>query len=77
MTKYFILNLLLTFAIAFLVYSGFLAFQAGNQLIVFLAIAILIVLIYLKMALLKIVKKEAKAKSSAAAPRMKTKKGAK
>ncbi|HLS93946.1 hypothetical protein BC792_1182 [Sphingobacterium allocomposti] len=58
MTKYFILNILLNFAIAFLVYGGIMAFQAGNQLYLFIAIALLVVMIYLKVVLLKVVKKD-------------------
>ncbi|MFD1769311.1 DUF6358 family protein [Sphingobacterium suaedae] len=57
MTKYFILNVVLNFAIAFLVYGGIMSFQAGNQLYVFIAIAVLVVMIYLKVVLLKIVKR--------------------
>ena len=55
MTKYFILNVVLTLAIAFLVYSGVMSFQAGNQLYLFISIALMVVLIYLKVVLLKIV----------------------
>ncbi len=57
MTKYFILNIVLNLAIAFLVYSGIMSFQSGNHLFLFISIALLVVLIYLKMVLLKIVKK--------------------
>lgn len=57
MTKYFILNIVLNFAIAFLVYSGIMSFRAGNQLFLFLSIALLVVLIYLKVVLLKVVKR--------------------
>ncbi|WP_187444012.1 DUF6358 family protein [Sphingobacterium phlebotomi] len=57
MTKYFIFNIVLNLAIAFLVYSGIMSFQSGNHLFLFISIALLVVLIYLKMVLLKVVKK--------------------
>jgi len=57
MTKYFLLNIVLNLAIAFLVYSGIMSFQSGNHLFLFISIALLVVLIYLKLVLLKIVKK--------------------
>lgn len=57
MTKYFILNIVLNLAIAFLVYSGIMSFQSGNHLFLFISIALLVVLVYLKTVLLKIVKK--------------------
>ena len=60
MKKYFILNVLLNFAIAFIVYSGIVSFQTGNQMILFISIALLVVLVYLKVVLLKVVRKEAK-----------------
>ncbi|KGE14703.1 DUF6358 family protein [Sphingobacterium deserti] len=63
MTKFFILNVVLNFAIAFLVYSGIKSFQANNHLFLFISIAVMIVLIYLKVVLLKIVKKDAAAKA--------------
>lgn len=77
MSKYFIFNLLLTFAIVFLGYSGFLAYQAGNQLILFIALALLVVMVYLKTVLLKVVKKEAKKRAETPKPIVKNKKGAK
>ena len=58
MKKQFILNLLLNLGIIFLVISGFQAYEAGNMLFVGLALAISIVLIYLKIVLLKHVKQE-------------------
>ncbi|MFD2596940.1 DUF6358 family protein [Sphingobacterium griseoflavum] len=64
MTKYFILNVVLNFAIAFLVYSGIMSFQSGNHLFLFVSIALLVVLVYLKVVLLKIVKKNAAAKAN-------------
>ncbi len=58
MKKQFILNLLLNLGIIFLVMSGISAYQSGNMLILGLAIAISIVLIYLKVVLLKHVKSD-------------------
>lgn len=63
MTKYFILNVVLNFAIAFLVYSAVVSYQSGNQLVLFAAVALLVVLVYLKVVLLKVVKKNAKEKA--------------
>ncbi|TDS14919.1 DUF6358 family protein [Sphingobacterium paludis] len=65
MTKFFILNVVLNFAIAFLVYSGIKSFQANNHLFLFISIAVMIVLIYLKVVLLKVVKKNAATKAQA------------
>ncbi|MGO1243164.1 MAG: DUF6358 family protein [Sphingobacterium sp.] len=59
MTKYFILNIVLNFALAFVVYSGVVSYQLGNQTVLFIAIALLVVLVYLKVVMLKIVKKNA------------------
>lgn len=56
MKKYFVLNIVLNLAIAFLVYSGITSFRTGNQLILFISIALLVVLVYLKIVLLKVVK---------------------
>ncbi len=58
MKKHFILNLLLNLGIIFLIMSGVAAYQSGNMLILGLSIAIGIVLIYLKVVLLKYVRKE-------------------
>ncbi len=58
MKKQFVLNLLLNLGIIFLVMSGVAAYQSGNMLILGLSIAISIVLIYLKVVLLKYVKKD-------------------
>lgn len=60
MTKYFILNIVLNLAIAFIVYSGIVSFQTGNHLFLFITIALLVVLIYFKVVLLKIVKRDVK-----------------
>jgi hypothetical protein len=57
MTKYFILNIVLNLAIAFIVYSGILSFQTENHLFLFISIALLVVLIYFKVVLLKVVKR--------------------
>lgn len=56
MKKQFILNLLLNLGIIFLVMSGISAYQSGNMLILGIAIAVSVVLIYLKVVLLKHVK---------------------
>lgn len=56
MKKHFILNLLLNLGIVFLLMSGVAAYQSGNMLILGAAIAISVVLIYLKVVLLKYVK---------------------
>lgn len=57
MTKYFILNIVLNLAIAFIVYGGIVSFQTGNHLFLFISIALLVVLIYFKVVLLKVVKR--------------------
>ncbi len=57
MTKYFILNVVLNIAIAFIVYSGIMAYQTANHIFLFIAIALLVVLIYLKVVLLKVVRR--------------------
>lgn len=56
MTKYFILNVVLNFAIAFIVYSAIMSYQAGNQTYLFISIALLVVMVYFKVVLLKVVK---------------------
>lgn len=56
MTKYFILNVVLNFAIAFIVYSAIMSYQAGNQVYLFISIALLVVMVYFKVVLLKVVK---------------------
>lgn len=58
MTKQIVLNLLLNLGIIFLVISGYQAYESGNMLVLGLAIAISIVLIYLKIVLLKYVKQD-------------------
>lgn len=62
MKKQFILNLLLNLGIIFLVMSGVSAYQSGNMLILGIAIAVSVVLIYLKVVLLKHVKSDFKKK---------------
>ncbi|TCV11842.1 hypothetical protein EDC17_102625 [Sphingobacterium alimentarium] len=64
MKKQFVLNLLLNLGIIFLLMSGISAYQSGNMLILGLAIAICIVLIYLKVVLLKHVKEDFKKKQA-------------
>jgi len=75
MKKHFILNLLLNLGIIFLVVSGLAAYQSGNMLILGLSIAIAIVLIYLKVVLLKHVKKEIVKKQMERTRPVKMKKG--
>lgn len=76
MKKQFILNLLLNLGIIFLVMSGISAYQSGNILILGLAIAISVVLIYLKVVLLKHVKSDFRKKQEEKfAPQKKNKKG--
>ena len=56
MTKYFILNVVLNFAIAFIVYCAIMSYEAGNQTYLFISIALLVVMVYFKVVLLKVVK---------------------
>lgn len=60
MKKQIILNVLLNLGIVFLIMSGVVAYKSGNMLILGLAIAIGVVLIYLKMVLLKYVRNQVK-----------------
>lgn len=62
MKKQFFLNLLINLGLIFLVVSGVSAYQSGDMLILGLAIALSIVMIYLKTALLKHVKASYKVK---------------
>ncbi|MEI5983322.1 MULTISPECIES: DUF6358 family protein [Sphingobacterium] len=64
MTKKFILNIVLNLFIVFLVLSGWAAFNSGNMLILGISIALMVVLIYLKVVLLKQVKREVKTKQN-------------
>lgn len=59
MTKYFLLNVVLNLGIAFLVYSAIMSFQAGNDIYLFISIALTVVLAYFKVVLLKVVRKGA------------------
>jgi len=56
MKKYIIGNVVLNLAIVLMFYTGFEAYRVGNALIVGLAIAFSIVLIYLKVVLSKRIK---------------------
>ena len=60
MTKKFILNVLLNLGIVFLVLSGFAGYNSGQPLYLGLSIALLVVLIYLKVVLLKQVNRDVK-----------------
>lgn len=53
MKKHFFLNLLLNLGIIFLIFSGISAYQSGHTLFLGLSIAVLVVLLYLKVVLLK------------------------
>ena len=73
MKKQFVLNLLLNLGIIFLVMSGVSAYQSGNMLILGIAIAVSVVLIYLKFVLLKHVKADFKNKQEQKIPTKKKK----
>ena len=62
MKKYLILNIALNLAIVFFGYSIFTSFQgeAVNQIFLFVSIALLVVLIYLKVVLFKFIRKNVK-----------------
>lgn len=62
MTKKFILNIVLNLGIIFLILSGVSAYQSGHALFMGLSIALLVVMIYLKVVLLKQVNREARIK---------------
>ncbi|MBP3944163.1 sortase [Sphingobacteriaceae bacterium WQ 2009] len=53
MKKHIIYNVVLNLAIALLVYSGIEAYRVGNALIVGLSIALLVVVVFFKIALVK------------------------
>lgn len=53
MKKQFFLNILINLGLVFLVVSGVSAYQVGHTLILGLSIALVVVLIYLKVVLLK------------------------
>lgn len=58
MKKHFILNILINLGIMFLILSGVAAYQSGHMLILGGSIALFVVLVYLKIVLLKFVKKD-------------------
>lgn len=62
MKKYLILNIALNLAIVFFAYSIFTAFQGEgtNQIFLFISIALLVVLVYLKVVLFKFIRKNVK-----------------
>lgn len=62
MTKKFILNVLLNLGIVFLVLSAWAGYNSGQVLYLGISIALLVVLVYLKVVLLKQVRKDAQAK---------------
>ncbi len=63
MTKKVILNVVLNLGIILLILSGVAAYRSGHVLFLGLSIALVIVLIYLKMVLLKYVKREVEEKA--------------
>lgn len=63
MKKQFFLNILINLGVVFLVVSGVSAYQTGNMLVLGLSIALLVVLIYLKVVLLKHVRASYKNKA--------------
>lgn len=68
MTKKFILNLLINLGIVFLILSAVAAYNSGNMLILGASIAFMVVLIYLKVVLLKMVNKEVRQQNQPKAP---------
>lgn len=62
MTKKFILNLLLNLGIVFLVLSAWAGYNSGQILYLGISVALLVVLIYLKVVLLKQVNRDVRAK---------------
>ncbi|MGM1430534.1 DUF6358 family protein [Sphingobacterium lactis] len=62
MTKKFILNILLNLGIVFLVLSAWAGYNSGQILYLGISIALLVVLIYLKVVLIKQVKRDVRAK---------------
>lgn len=65
MTKKFILNIVLNLAIFFLILSAVAAYNSGNVLYLGLSIAILVVMVYFKVVLIKQVRREVRAKYEA------------
>jgi len=70
MTKKFILNLLLNLGIVFLVLSAWAGYNSGQMLYLGISIALLVVLIYLKIVLLKQVSRDVKTKQEEKAKQM-------
>ena len=62
MTKKFVLNIVLNLGIVFLVLSAWAGYNSGQVLYLGISIALLVVLIYLKIVLLKQVSREAQAR---------------
>jgi len=62
MTKNFILNLALNLGIVFLVLSAWAGYNSGQMLYLGISIALLVVLIYFKVVLLKKVNRDVRAK---------------
>jgi len=77
MKKHFVLNLLLNLGIIFLIFSAVSSYRSGNLLILGTSIALGVVLIYLKIVLLKFVKKEMETKQQEKAKEVKQPKGKK
>jgi len=73
MLKYLLLNIVLSLAIVFLIYSGFEGYKAGNMLVTGLSIAFLVVLIYLRVVLSKIVRSLMQEKESGKKQQLATK----
>lgn len=67
MTKKFILNVVLNLGIVFLILSAVAGYNSGNMLFLGVSIALLVVLIYLKVVLLKQVSRDVQAKKAAGA----------
>ena len=63
MTKKVILNVVLNLGIILLIMSGVAAYRSGHVLFLGLSIALVIVLVYLKVVLLKYVDRDVRAKS--------------
>lgn len=75
MTKKFILNIVLNLAIFFLILSAVAAYNSGNALILGISIAILVVMVYFKVVLLRQVRREVRAKHEADSKNRKVNKG--
>lgn len=64
MTKKFILNVVLNLGIVFLLLSSVAGYNSGNMLYLGLSIALLVVLVYLKIVLLKQVSRDVQTKKA-------------